>query len=64
MSYKPVRMMVPGNKVVDCERNATSVGTSKIISDVLEDCISLPFSVLSILRAFGFLMIYRMSKET
>lgn len=51
--------MVPGNKVVDCERNATSVGTSKIISDVLEDCISLPFSVLSILRAFGFLMIYR-----
>ena len=37
--------MVPGRRVVPWERKAMSSGTEKIMSEVLDDCTTSPFTV-------------------
>lgn len=46
-------MMVPGRRVVDCETKAMMVGTSKIMSSVLEDCIVRPLRTVDTWSLFG-----------
>ncbi len=49
----PVRITVPGSSVRSDERNSTSAGTAKTISEVEESCITSPFSVAVSRRSEG-----------
>jgi len=40
----PVKITVPGSKVVDCDKKAMMDGTSKIMSEVFDDCTVFPLS--------------------
>merc|ERR1719357_259517 len=52
----PVRMTVSSCSVVPCERKAIIFGTLKIISEVFELCITLPFTEQLISNLFGSLI--------
>src|SRR5690606_35960115 len=49
----PVRMTVPGASVVLPLRNSMRVGTSKIMSEVVQSCTFSPLRVVLIARSFG-----------
>ena len=49
----PVRMTVPGRRVVEPERKAMRVGTSKIMSAVLESCMVWPLRMVRMRSALG-----------
>jgi hypothetical protein len=49
----PVRITVPGARVVSCERKLTILATSKMRSLVLESCIVSPFTLKESLRLCG-----------
>ena len=50
----PVSRTVPGSRVVLSLRNAMSVGTSKIMSEVVQSCTTSPLSTVRIVRSLGF----------